>query len=290
MTGFSTAWLRLREPFDHLARAAASAALDLPSHAAAWRAAGPVLQVVDLACGSGANLRELAPRLGGVQRWRLVDHDPALLAAVPQALAEWAGSHGYRFSTGGTLQVAGPGFSAEATCEPLDLARDLGRLDLRSTQLVTASALLDLVSAPWLQALTTHAQGTAAALLFALNVDGRLQWDPADPDDAFVHECFSRHQRRDKGFGPALGPEAAAAAQALWAAAGYQVRQARSDWVIDGAASAAMQSTMVEGAATAAIEQDPGARARIQAWQARRLACAGAGRLQVGHVDLIAAR
>lgn len=292
MTGFSTEWLRLREPFDHLAREAAAATLDLPRQAAAWRAASPVLQVVDLACGSGANLRELAPRLGGRQRWRLVDHDPALLAAVPQALADWAGRHGYRFSAGGALQVAGPGFSAEATCEPLDLAHDLRRLDLRSTQLVTASALLDLVSAPWLQALTTHVQGTAAALLFALNVDGRTQWEPADPDDAFVHEYFSRHQRRDKGFGAALGPEAAAVAQALWATAGYQVRQAPSDWVIEGTASAAMQSAMIEGAATAAIEQDPGAQPRIQAWQARRLACLGteASRLQVGHVDLIATR
>jgi len=290
MTGFSSTWLRLREPFDHQAREAASAALDLPRLAAAWRAAGPLLQVVDLACGSGANLRELAPRLGGRQRWRLVDHDPALLAAVPQALAEWAGSHGYRFSAGSTLQVAGSGFHAEATCEPLDLARNLGRLDLRSTQLVTASALLDLVSAPWLQALTTHVQGTTAALLFALNVDGRTQWDPADPDDAFVHACFSRHQRRDKGFGPALGPAAAAAAQALWAAAGYQVRQARSDWVIDGTAAVAMQCAMIEGAATAAIEQAPDAGPRIQAWRARRLACAEASRLQVGHLDLIAAR
>src|SRR5215207_9501090 len=110
----------------------------------------------------------------------------------------------------------GPGFSAEIVREPLDLARDLSRLDLRPAQLVTASALLDLVSAPWLQALTTQTKGTAAALLFALNVDGRTHWDPADPDDAFVQGCFSRHQQRDKGFGPALGDQAVPAAQALW--------------------------------------------------------------------------
>jgi len=290
MTGFSAEWLRLREPFDQHARDAATPALDLPRQAAAWRAASPVLQIVDLACGSGANLRELAPRLGGAQRWRLVDHDAALLAAVPQALAGWAGRHGFQLIKGDTLQVTGPGFSAEITREPLDLARDLNRLDLRSAQLVTASALLDLVSAPWLQALTTHVQGTAAALLFALNVDGRTHWDPADPDDAFVQGCFGRHQLRDKGFGPALGAQAAPAAQALWAAAGYQVRQARSDWVIEGAPSTAMLSAMIEGTAAAAQQQEPGAQPRVQAWQARRQACLGATRLQVGHVDLLATR
>lgn len=288
MTGFSAEWLRLREPFDTQARAAAAPALDLPRQAAAWHAASPLLQVVDLACGSGANLRELAPRLGGAQRWRLVDHDPALLAAVPQALAGWAGRHGYRFIEGDSLQVIGPGFSAEVVREPLDLARDLSRLDLRSAQLVTASALLDLVSAPWLQALTTQAKGSAATLLFALNVDGRTHWDPADPDDAFVHGCFRRHQQRDKGFGPALGDQAAPAAQALWAAAGYQVRQARSDWVIDGAQSAAMLRAMIDGTAAAALEQEPGALPRVQAWQARRLAGLGTTRLCVGHVDLMA--
>ncbi len=290
MTGFSAEWLRLREPFDTQARAAAAAALDLPRHAAAWRAAHPMLQVVDLACGSGANLRELAPRLGGVQRWHLVDHDPALLAALPQALADWAGRQGYRFIAGGALQVAGPGFHADITCEPLDLAHELHRLDLGAVHLVTASALLDLVSASWLQALTAHVQGTAAALLFALNVDGGTHWEPADPDDGVVHGGFGQHQRRDKGFGPALGHEAVPVAQALWAAAGYQVQHARSDWVIDGAQSAAMLRAMVEGTAAAAGEQEPDARPRVLGWQARRLAGLGRTRLRVGHVDLIATR
>lgn len=290
MTGFSTEWLRLREPFDTQARDAAAPALDLPRQAAAWRAASPVLQIVDLACGSGANLRELAPRLGGAQRWRLVDHDPALLSAVPQALAEWAGRHEFQCTLGDTLQVTGPGFSAEIIRETLDLAHDLTRLDLRAAQLVTASALLDLVSARWLQALTTQVQGTAAALLFALNVDGLRHWDPVDPDDAFVHGCFGRHQLRDKGFGPALGPQAVSAMQALWPEAGYQVRQARSDWVIEGASSAAMLSAMIEGTAVAALEQEPGAQPRVQAWQARRQASLGTTRLQIGHVDLLATR
>ena len=77
MTGFSTDWLAQREPFDTAARALA------------WPSFGPLLEtirptatagastplrVLDLACGSGANLRALAPRLGGAQVWQMVDH------------------------------------------------------------------------------------------------------------------------------------------------------------------------------------------------------------------------
>jgi SAM-dependent methyltransferase len=296
MTGFSADWLRLREPFDHQARERAANALGLAAHAVRWhsRAAGAPLAVMDLACGSGANLRELAPRLGGPQRWCLVDHDPALLAAVPHALAEWATQPGHRLSSrGDMLHVSGPGFSAEVTRRTTDLARDLATLDFASVQLVTASALLDLVSEPWLQQLAQQGRSAGTALLFALNVDGRTQWQPADPHDDTVHREFSLHQRRDKGFGPALGPQAVPCAQQVLARAGYQVTQAPSDWVIDatsapGGDAAAMLTAMVDGMAAAAIEQAPGSAAGVQAWQARRHAALAATRLVVGHADLIA--
>ena len=220
MSGFSAEWLHLREPFDHAARETSAAALDLPGRLARWRKRSPgePLAVIDLACGHGANLRALAPSLGGAQHWRLVDHDPRLLAAVPEALAEWARGREYRFMLEGgagdeeTIDVTGPDFHARVVCQHLDLARDLASLDFGETPLVTASALLDLVSAPWLQALIHKARAARAALLFGLTVDGRTAWNPADPGDERVHGLFSQHQRRDKGFGPALGSQAAAVA------------------------------------------------------------------------------
>jgi SAM-dependent methyltransferase len=298
MTGFSADWLRLREPFDRQARERAAPALGLAAHAARWRrgAAEAPLAVMDLACGSGANLRELAPRLGGPQHWCLVDHDPALLAAVPHALAEWGRQPGHRFgSRGDTLHIRGPGFSAEVTRRTTDLARDLATLDFAPVHLVTASALLDLVSEPWLQQLAQQGRSAGTALLFALNVDGRTQWQPADPHDDAVHREFSLHQRRDKGFGPALGPQAVPRALQVLAGAGYQVTQALSDWVIDatvapaaGGDAAAMLAAMVDGMAAAAIEQAPGSAPGVRAWQARRQAALAATRLVVGHADLIA--
>ncbi len=272
MSGFSADWLRQREPFDTVARAGAAEQLqlsrwliELKPNAAPW-------QVIDLGCGTGANLRALAPLLGGPQQWHAVDHDAALLECWPPSL------HGL-------------GFAAHIERHQLDLARHLERLPFAGTTLVTASALLDLVSAEWLQRLVKLCSGAGAAVLFALSVDGRTLWDPLDPHDALADNLFNAHQHRDKGFGPALGPSAAAAASEGFRAAGYSVQSAASDWWLDARidpAALGLLQALIDGIAHAAIEQDPGATKVLRAWQARRHAIAARSTLRIGHLDLIA--
>lgn len=288
---FSTDWLRLREPFDLEARAAAALQPQMAAHLARWRAAqaGTTLQVLDLACGLGANLRALAPRLGGTQRWHLVDHDPSLLAALPAALALWSRQQGWRFAPDGPgWRIEGAAFSATVSHEQLDLARDADALTFAQGFLITASALLDLVSSAWLQPLVQRARAAGAAMCWALSVDGHTQWQPADADDDAVQALFGLHQQRDKGFGPALGPQAPAVALALLAEAGYRSTTARSDWHIAGAGGAPMQQAMIDGIAAAASEQDPSVAERIRAWQARRSAGVGRSSLRIGHLDILA--
>ncbi|MDM0111213.1 class I SAM-dependent methyltransferase [Variovorax sp. J22R133] len=256
--------------------------------AARLRSTDPTLRVLDLACGTGANLRELAPRLGGSQRWVLVDHDPVLLAALSQRFAEWARDAALVVSTTANgLRIEGADWDAEVISQRLDLAASLDAAPFRDAQLITASALIDLVSQYWLDALLNHARAANAALLLALSVDGRVEWEPRDADDGAVLKLFEMHQRRDKGFGPALGIGAPGRAASRLQALGYQVSQARSDWLV-GPGSSAMQIAMIEGLAGAAMEQDPAARERIDAWKLRRLAIAAVTSLRVGHTDLLA--
>jgi SAM-dependent methyltransferase len=292
MTGFSADWLALREPFDRSARQAAAAAFDLPALAGRLRGDKPALEVVDLACGTGANLRELGPRLRGPQRWLLVDHDPQLLAALPAALAAWAAVQGLALrGAGDGWRIDGSDWQAEVRLQRLDLSRQLALLPWREAALVTAAALLDLVSAAWLDELLTRAGAARAALLFALTVDGRVAWTPALVGDALAARRFEVHQRRDKGFGAALGGTAADLAAARWAASGYDVTRCRSDWHIDGGqgpAARAMLSAMVAGTAAAALEQAPAAGAALERWRAQRLAVVARTRLRVGHLDLLA--
>lgn len=292
MTGFSADWLALREPFDRAARQASAAAFDLAGLADRSRGGGATLGVLDLACGTGSNLRELAPRLGGAQRWLMVDHDPGLLAVLPGEVAAWARSRGFGCrSVADQLRLDGPGWDADVQLQRIDLSQELGALPWGDFALVTASALLDLVSAAWLDDLLARACAAKSALLFALTVDGRAEWTPEIAGDDWVARCFEAHQRRDKGFGAALGADAVAVAAARLAAWGCGVHRSRSDWRIDGGDgqdALAMLRAMISGSAEAALEQAPAAGAAIGEWQAQRMAAIARTRLRVGHIDLLA--
>ncbi|MDR7095591.1 class I SAM-dependent methyltransferase [Hydrogenophaga laconesensis] len=270
---FTAAWLQRREPFDTAARDEAAKHLHLAArlHAMAPPAGTP-WRVIDLGCGTGANLRWLAPRLGGAQEWLVVDHDAALLREWPSTLG-------------------GPGFEATIVRQQADLALDLEMLPWHAAHLVTASALLDLVSEGWLQRMVRLAVTARAALLFTLSVDGRHEWTPPDPMDTTVGRLFAEHQRRDKGFGPALGARAVVTLQRALLGSGYRVFSASSDWWIDsqhGPQAGALQRALVDGIAIAASEQDPPSTAAVEAWRQRRHALAATGQLRVGHTDLLA--
>ena len=263
---FSADWLALREPADHRARRG-----ELIEPLRAWWDERRATRVVDLGSGTGSNLRWLAPRLGPGQHWRLVDHDPDLLARARRGTAGVRGVE--------TLETV----RGDLAREGLDAVRD--------AELVTASALLDLVSRDWLERMVEACAAAGAAALFALSWDGAIEWDPADPDDPLLRDAVRAHQRRDKGMGAALGPTAGAAAEQAFAAAGYRVRVATSPWEL-GARDRALALALIDGWEAAAVEQRPDAAARLREWAELRRrnvrSAARAFRLTVGHVDLLA--
>ena len=255
MGDFSAEWLALREPFDHAARAESLTREVL-------RGLGAAPAVLDLACGTGSNFRYLSrqPRLSDAD-WLLVDHDRALLARIPQA----------------------PNVTV--------LQQDLQTLDdhlFAGRSLVTASALLDLVSGQWLRDLANRLRTHGAAVLFALSYDGRMTCEPEDPEDAIIQDLVNRHQKIDKGFGPALGPDAIACAVELFDGLGYHVTTSTSDWVLGATSSTDLQRQLIDGWAAAAMEMAPDRTALIGDWRARRLGHVSAARsvLTVGHQDL----
>jgi hypothetical protein len=286
VSGFSAQWLALREPFDAAARST-SLVTALRKHLDRGGDDAP-LTIVDLGAGAGSNLRFLAPLLGGAQRWRFADHDPALLDAALAATHTWALARGAAVQrVGSHLTVRAEGFTCEVDCERVDLA-DLAIVELPSGGLVTAAALLDLVSHDWLEALARRCRTAGAAVCFALTYDGRTTTDPGEPEDATVLGMFNRHQLFDKGFGPALGMRAASIAEAALEAHGYELGVATSDWII-GREAHAMQLALLDGWLSAALEIAPESRLALTSWHERRRAHVLAGRseLTVGHVDVV---
>ena len=271
MGDFSAAWLRLREPVDHSARSAILACEVL-------RALPPDrLRILDLACGTGSNLRYLSGQISSCDDqnsehqksrsdpdWLLVDHDPALLALVPPAPNVRVVEH--------------------------DL-RSLENYLFDERSLVTASALLDLVSESWLRELALSCRTHRSAALFALTYDGRMTFDPEEPEDALVRDLVNRHQKTDKGLGPALGPGAVRAAVDVFRNMEYMVQIASSDWVLSRlSAPDQLQEQLIQGWAEAAAAVAPDRRAVIDGWRTRRLNHLSSGRsvITVGHQDLAA--
>ena len=286
MSGFSATWLGLREPFDAAARAPSLVA-ELATYLERGSGQAP-LEILDLGAGAGSNVRHLAPLIGGLQRWRLADNDPKLLDVALAATHSWAGARGAEARRArNTLFVGARDLACHIETEVVDLS-ELGSVELPVHGLATAAALLDLVSQDWLETLAQRCRAAGAAVAFALTYDGRTTVAPAEPEDGLVLSLFNRHQRLDKGFGPALGPAAPGAAEAAFEAHGYELRAAASDWVI-GPSAHPMQLALLDGWRSAALEIAPENRSALTSWHERRRAHVLAGRstLRVGHTDLV---
>jgi hypothetical protein len=249
-------WLALRDAADAEARSA-----ELAERLARHLAADGRLVIHDLGGGSGAMGRWLAPRLTVPQHWVVHDRDPDLLE----------------------LAVAGPPGAPLVTVEARrsDVTR-LTRDDLAGASLVTASALLDLLTAEELARMLRACGGRP--LLAALTVVGRVALSPADPLDAQLAAAFNEHQRR----GGRLGPDAVAVAVDQLRGTGAEIVVRPSPWRLD-AAHCDLIVEWLDGWVAAACEQEPALAAEASDYLARRLAQAAAGELAVSvdHADLL---
>jgi hypothetical protein len=254
VSGFEADWLALRGRADARARDKGLAAR-LGAHFAGRSA----LRVIDLGAGSGANLRATAPLIEAPQHWVLADNNAGLLARAGAA----------------------PGTTVER--REVDLAAELSSLSDPAPDLVTASAFLDLCGADWTDRLAALAAACGAAVYAVLTYDGREEWRPSHALDAEVLAAFHADQRRDKGLGPALGPDATAHLAASLRGHGYQVIEAAGDWKLEAPRDAALIAALADGTATAVAGAIRADRAGI--WRTARSA---AHRVTIGHRDLLA--
>ena len=261
MSSFSTEWLALREPFD--LRARNPRVLEAVSASFGSR---PSVRLADLACGAGSTARALCRRLPIRQHWSLIDNDSRLLAIARNAVVAE---------------------TIELNAIQVDLSKNFDAAFETPLDLITMSALLDLVSEDWLDGLLRKVMAHAIPIYAALTYDGRTDLSPADPFDAAILSAFNAHQGTDKGFGPALGPAAASATISGFETSGYKVIHGNSDWVI-GPEDRTMQIELLRGWAGAADAMKTLADVDTARWLDRRIQLVNERRssIRVGHVDL----
>ncbi|MEU6373157.1 trans-aconitate methyltransferase [Streptomyces sp. NPDC046909] len=263
---YAPEWLELREPADAGARA-----LDLldPLRIRLANLPGKSGVVVhDLGCGTGSMGRWLAPRLDGAQHWVLHDRDPYLL----------------HFAAVASPRVAADGSRVTVETRRGDVAR-LTPDALSGASLVTASALLDVLTREEIETLAAACTGAGCPALLTLSVAGRVDLTPSDPMDGEIADAFNAHQRRS-GL---LGPDSITAACEAFSERGATVRLNPSPWRL-GPAESALTAQWLRGWVGAAVEQRPELAQRAERYLRERLEACAAGELSVvvHHTDLLA--
>jgi hypothetical protein len=264
---YAPEWLELREGADAAARSAELLdPLRIRLANLPMRANGLVIH--DLGCGTGSMGRWLAPRLDGPQHWVLHDRDPYLL----------------HFAAVGSPRSAADGSRVTVETQRGDVAR-LTADALAGASLVTASALLDVLTPAEIEALAAACAGAGCPALLTLSVVGRVELTPAHPLDAEIADAFNAHQRR----GDLLGPDAVTVACDAFARHGATVRVHPSAWRL-GSDESALAAEWLRGWVGAAVEERPELAPRADAYLRERLAACAAGELSavIHHSDLLA--
>lgn len=264
MSSFSIAWLDLRETADFAARDKTLATQALKWLGQATDPISPDRIITDLGAGTGSTLRALTKLGANNIVWRLVDLDGKLL---DEALRR----HGKQYLI--------EDYQADLTV--------VAELPLSGANIVSASALFDLASADFIDALIDRIDTRKTAVYAALNYDGTTTWFPPHPLDENVLTAFNQDQQRDKGFGAALGPNCTTYLQQALEKKGYAVHINPSPWQLD-TKDQAMLSELIKGVAGAVNEGYGLQEKELNEWKEFRLAHLADGNCTVGHWDLLA--
>lgn len=276
MSHFSPEWLTLRESADQASRNA-----KVLNACAKTFANKNTLKVCDLGAGTGASVRALAHLLPAHQQWTLVDHDAENLKHALENLAAWGDASKTKNNV---IDLEHHDQRITAEIFECDLTSDttFWRSD---TELVTASALLDLVSPDWIARTVKAASENHVSILATLNFDGQLQTNPVHPFDERVFNAFRKHQRTDKGFGSAAGPDASAFLKKALVQVDYTVVCGDSPWRMTTNTQKLMHETL-NGMAIAATEIGTLSSNEIREWLSDRLS--NTKTLTIGHQDIFA--
>ena len=225
--------------------------------------------IVDLGSGTGSTIRGLQryTTLTPSIQWRLVDNDSGLLA-------EAIHRHSEEYSIESFL---------------VDLS-ETQKLPLKSVSLITASALLDLVSDNFIrdlcQLIKEKNEYRPVGFYSALNYDGCIKWTPFHPLDASILMNFNADQRRDKGFGPALGPDATDFLTRQFHSTKFQCLSAKSPWLL-GSSDYLLTESLINGISGVAIQTDGLTNSDIQDWKTFRMKNVRTGTCYLGHTDIL---
>jgi len=224
---FDPNWLQERYPFDAEAR----------NKELEWQAVHQFaflnhIQIVDLGCGTGSNVRYYMEQFPQNQTWYCVEEDAGLKEMFWQNISQVAREENYELEKkGDMLKMTKSGHEMEIHFIEGNLMQLDGLVDLLRTDLILANAVFDLFSETQFTELIHTISHHSLSLLFSLNYEG-MKFFPPEEDDAFYIEQYNAHMKRPQDFGQGMGPDASHLMESVLKRALADVKAGESIWEI----------------------------------------------------------
>jgi hypothetical protein len=217
-------------------------------------------------------MRWLAPLLPGPQTWVLHDWNANLVDRA----------------TNGAVPLDRERRRVSISTRTAELAH-LDPEHLDGASLVTASALLDVLTVQEIRAVIDACVAVGCPVLLSLSVTGAVRLEPPDPRDDVFAASFNAHQQRRAGGRRLMGLDGVALAQRLFLEAGWSIRRSASCWRL-GDHDPRLLEQWFDGWCDAALEQRADLEVEREGYRALRSSQLRRGALSavVVHTDLLA--
>lgn len=225
-TDFTVEWLDMRYPFDEAARNKMVESLCLDAIVSEKEK----VSIVDIGSGTGANFIYLFPKIAMDQHWVLIELNPELgLRSLERinALATTAGFASDRKDN--TLWIDRGEQKIRVDWMKASFLQLEQYIDLQSVDLLLASAVFDLLSAPMMRDFLRKLQYYKIPLLSTLNYKNTL-FVHATKSDNFYCQSYNQHMLRKQEFGSSLGPESMSFILKILKEMNAQVVHGESTW------------------------------------------------------------
>ena len=208
MHEFENSWLLSREKIDSISRN--KKAIEKINK---YTSISKNLNIIDLGCGTGSNFRYLNPKIVKKQSWKMVDISHLSLSYLKKNI-----KHSQKIQN--------------ITYKKIDIIKQIEKIDFKNFDIVTGSALLDIMPKEWFINFLNINKSTKI-IYFTINYDGNFKFYPKHKDDDNIVRLFNQDQMSDKGIGKkAVGPKCTQIIDQLFQRT-HKTYVFNSNWVVE---------------------------------------------------------
>jgi len=194
----------------------------------------PLIRVLDIGSGLGANVRYYSRLFDCDQKWFLVEKSPERSLKAPGAIKSWAKENGWKTNESEKgITVLMPHRRVQIEFKHGSFLDRENMALLSGIDLVAANALLDLITEKQFEDLAGGLAVYRIPLLATLNYES-MSFSPCERKDTEFIAAYEGHMKRHRQSGRAMGPDAVRHVTGFSEKNGVSVLSGKSPWHIGG--------------------------------------------------------